>query len=112
VDRWFVPRRFVQLAEVRHELGRFAEAEAAARRAREIYIAKNDTLATSYSLGHAYVVLGRSLAAQGRVREAREAFATSLRHLVGDNPNAGPSHPDGPGVLRREARRYLAATAP
>lgn len=111
VDRWFVPRRFVQLAEVRQELGRYAEAEAAARRAIEIHIAKGDTLANSYGLGNAYVAMGRSLAAQGRRREARLAFERSLPHLVGQNPNVPASHSAPPAELRREARRFLAETA-
>ena len=109
VDRWFVPRRFVQLAEVRHELGRYPEAEAAARRAAEIYTAKADTLYNSYSHGNALVALGRALAAQARAPEAEAAYRRALHHLHGNTSNVPPSHPESPVRLRREARRALAS---
>lgn len=64
--RWFVPRRYVQLSEVRYQLGRYTAAETSARHAVEIYLRNDDTTPRSFNTGNAYLALGRSLLAQGQ----------------------------------------------
>jgi tetratricopeptide (TPR) repeat protein len=93
----YLPTFLFRRARVNLRAGRFAEAEADARRALEMERKATADDAGLYSgIGRAYLMLGRALAGQGRP-EARDAFASALRHL---EPSVGAEHP-----MTREAQQ-------
>jgi serine/threonine protein kinase/tetratricopeptide (TPR) repeat protein len=69
-------------AEIRMQLKQFEEARADSARALTLAqkVAGPDVL--TCTIGRAYLALGRALAAQGKVEEARTAYASALKHLA------------------------------
>jgi tetratricopeptide (TPR) repeat protein len=78
------------------------EARSDAARALDIWQKKATPGIPSSLAGRCYLALGRALAAQVKLSEARAAFASALEHL---QPTLGDSHPD-----TRDARNLLAST--
>jgi tetratricopeptide (TPR) repeat protein len=83
----FVMRR----SELELQLHQVAEAVADADRA--LRIAQSTILPGTFSsaMGRVYLALGRALREQGKLREARAAFASAFEQL---GPTLGPDHPD------------------
>ena len=90
-------------SEVAVEIGRLDVAADDARTALRVELDGLPPGTFSSNLGHCYLALGRALQAQGKLEEARGAFASAARNL---EPTLGAGHP------ATRAARALASPAP
>jgi len=78
-------------AEIRMQLKQFAEAQADSARALALAQKAAGPDALAATIGRAYLALGRALAAQGKLEEARVAYAAAAKHL---QASLGKEHPE------------------
>jgi tetratricopeptide (TPR) repeat protein len=89
-------------ADIERLLGRFPEAERDTRRAIDLLARASEPGVRSAGIGNAYLTLGQTLQAEGRIDEARRAGASALEHL---EPTIGLNHP-----ITRQARALAKRT--
>jgi serine/threonine protein kinase/tetratricopeptide (TPR) repeat protein len=85
----YLPLFLCRRSDVELQLGRPDQAEADAARGLSILQASAQAGMFSSTLGHAYLVLGRALQAQGKRDEAHTAFLSAAEHL---QSTLGPDH--------------------
>ena len=77
----YLPVFLVRRSDIELQLGQFDRAEADAVRGLSILQASAQAGMFSSTLGHMYLVLGRTLQAQGKHQEAQTAFRSAAEHL-------------------------------
>jgi serine/threonine protein kinase len=98
----YLPRFLLRRSELELQMHLWEQAGADATRALGMWQQGVEVGTISSGVGRCSLALGRALQAQGKLDEARAAFASALENL---EPTVGADHPD-----TREARR-LAASA-
>jgi tetratricopeptide (TPR) repeat protein len=95
-----LPYLLLRRSAIALQIHRLDEAEADAAKALAMAQQAAEPGTPSTKLGRAHLARGRALQAQGKLGDARVAFALALEHL---EPSLGSDHPD-----TREARRLAA----
>jgi ATP/maltotriose-dependent transcriptional regulator MalT len=93
-----MPGTLMSRAEIRLRMGRYDDAHRDASQAITLYQEVSGPDAPSARVGKATLVLGEILSAQGKMEEARVAFATAQKHL---RPTVGEDHPHTRDATRR-----------
>ena len=86
-----MPIILMNRSNVERQLGHPDEAAADASRALSLLQADAQPGTFSSNMGHAYLIWGRALQAQGKREEARTACRSAAEHLQN---TVGPDHPD------------------
>jgi len=102
-DKGFLDRILARRSELAFQTGRLDQAAADARAALRLEQEGAPRGSYSNSRGFYYLALGRALQGQGKIDEARAAFASAVEQL---RPSVGEEHP-----ATRSAVALAAATA-
>jgi tetratricopeptide (TPR) repeat protein len=98
----YLPLVLLRRSNLELQMHLFEEARADGAKALGLWQQTVELGSFSSAVGRCYLALGRALQGQGKLGEARAAFASALEHL---QPTLGADHPE-----TRDARNLLAST--
>ena len=101
----YLPMLLVRRSAVELELHQSQQSAADVEQALTLFRHTIDDETLSSHVGRAYLAQGRVLKQQGKITEAREAFAQAAKHL---EDTLGPNHPDTRAA--RESAELLLAS--